>query len=430
MGAPQAQTVAALHPFPERARTAGTTEAAAAARDVDRRVAGITDGFDPKTVVAALTAGRAAVLSRWLDITARQPFHADRPDHAVADHIPELFDATVALLSRSGIETDGWSDAPSDDPAITEAATAHAQVRFEQGLGPVAVVTEFRLLRLEISRALSALLHDDVPASDVVASMALVSDALDGAATVGLAALSGRIESLRESFLATTLHDVRQPITLVNGSLHLASRWLVGPEVDPERLRVAVDDALSATTELMAMIDTMSDASRVAVGELDHDPEPASLEEIVRSSLAAFGESARQRVHLLAPEGRHLIGLWDAQLLHRVVANLVNNALKYSDGPITVEVGHGRPGMARLTVSDHGLGMTEEELREVFERFSRAERVRSQGIPGLGLGLYACRGIVVAHGGTIELRSDGQGQGTTVIVELPLISDEDEADPG
>jgi signal transduction histidine kinase len=86
--------------------------------------------------------------------------------------------------------------------------------------------------------------------------------------------------------------------------------------------------------------------------------------------------------------------------------------------------------MARLTVSDHGLGMTEEELREVFERFSRAERVRSQGIPGLGLGLYACRGIVVAHGGTIELRSDGQGQGTTVIVGLPLITDEDEADPG
>lgn len=405
-----------------------TNEADAVGRDVDQRVAGITDGFDPRMVVTALTAGRAAVLRSWLEVTARQPFHADRPDHAVADHIPELFDATVALLGRSGMDTDGASDAPSDDPAITDAATAHAQVRFEQGLGPIAVVTEFRLLRLEISRALARLLHDDVPASDVVASLALVSDALDGAATVGLAALSGRIESLRESFLATTLHDVRQPITLVNGSLHLASRWLVAPEVDADRLREAVDDAMSATTELMAMIDTMSDASRVAVGELDPDPEPASLEEIVRSSLAVFGESTRQRVTLQVPDGRHLIGLWDTQLLRRVVANLVGNALKYSDGPISVDVGPGRPGMARLTVADDGLGMTEEELREVFERFSRAERVRSQGIPGLGLGLYACRGIVAAHGGSIDLHSDGQGTGTTVIVELPLIDDETETD--
>jgi two-component system phosphate regulon sensor histidine kinase PhoR len=178
----------------------------------------------------------------------------------------------------------------------------------------------------------------------------------------------------------------------------------------------------------MAMIDTMSDASRVAMGELDPDPEPASLEEIVRSSLAAFGESARERVTVQAPEGRHLIGLWDAQLLHRVVANLVGNALKYSGGPVLVRVEGGPGAVARMTVLDQGLGMTEAELGAVFERFSRADRVRSEGIPGLGLGLYACRGIITAHGGTIQLHSDGQGKGTTVVVELPLIDDEDDAD--
>lgn len=395
--------------------------------DVERHVTDVTDDFDPHRIVTALVDGRRDILARWLEVTARQPFHRERPDAAVADHIPELFDATVALLGRAG-SPDDESTAPSDDPAVDAAATAHATVRFGQGLGPVAVVTEFRLLRLEISRALQDLLDDDVKATDVVASLALVGDALDGAASIGLASLSSRIEHLREAFLATTLHDVRQPITLVNGSLHLAQRWLVGPDLDPERVRESVVDALSATTELMAMIDTMSDASRVAMGELEPDPEPASLEAIVRDSLAAFGESARQRVSLEAPDGRHLIGLWDAQLLHRVVANLVGNALKYSDGPVAVGVGDGSPGMARLTISDHGLGMTEAELNTVFERFSRADRVRSRGIPGLGLGLYACRGIVSAHGGTIQLRSNGQGQGTTVVVELPLIRDEDVAD--
>ena len=68
----------------------------------------------------------------------------------------------------------------------------------------------------------------------------MVGDALDGAATVGLTALSDRIETLRESFLATTLHDIRQPITLVEGSLRLAERWLGGPAPDPDRLREAV----------------------------------------------------------------------------------------------------------------------------------------------------------------------------------------------
>ena len=68
--------------------------------------------------------------------------------------------------------------------------------------------------------------------SDAVAGITLVGDALDGAATVGLTALSDRIETLRESFLATTLHDVRQPITLVEGSLHLADRWLAEPTPD------------------------------------------------------------------------------------------------------------------------------------------------------------------------------------------------------
>ena len=399
--------------------------AEAAAAEVDQRVTVVAEGADFSAIARALAEARGPIIQRWLEVTARQPFHGDRPERAVADHIPALFDAMVLLLARS-MRADQEVDAPLDDTAIVQAATTHAQVRFEQGLRSIDIVTEFRLLRQEISRALARLLDDEVPATDVVAGLAIVGDALDGATMVGLAALSQQIDSLREGFLAATLHDVRQPITLVEGSLHLAARWLRAAEVDTVRVREAVEDALSATTELTAMIDTMSDASRVALGELDHDPEPASLEEIVRTSIAAFGESARDRVTLEVPGGRHLIGLWDARLLYRVVANLVGNALKYSGpgGSVRVLVGPGAPRFARMSVSDDGLGMTEDELGSVFERFVRADRMRNAGIPGLGLGLYACRGIVAAHSGTIQMHSDGPGRGTTVIVELPLLADE------
>lgn len=395
------------------------------AAHVDKRVAAVADGADLGDVAEALVRGRTGILARWLAAASDQPFHSERPALAVADHIPTLFDATIALFRRQ-TSPDAETTAPMDDPAIVEAATAHASVRFEQGLGPVDVVTEFRLLRQEISRALAQLLDETASPPDVVAGMALVGDALDGAASVGLAALSERVEAMREGFLATTMHDVRQPITLVEGSLQLAYRWLDGPRPDIDRLREAVDDALSATHELVAVLDTLNDASRVATGAMDPDPEPASLEGIVRDTADALGPTARARLTIVAPDDHRLIGLWDAGLLRRMVANLLGNALKYSapDGPVTVTVSPGYPGWARLSVIDQGLGMTADELETAFDRFVRADRARRSGIPGLGLGLYACRGIVTAHGGTIDIHSEGADRGTTIIVELPLLTPE------
>ena len=83
-------------------------------------------------------------------------------------------------------------------------------------------------------------------------------------------------------------------------------------------------------------------------------------------------------------------------------------------------------GSASSTIRDQGMGLTTDEAGTVFDRFVRADRARAQGIPGLGLGLYACRGIVAAHDGTLVLHSDGPGTGTTVVVALPLIEDDGE----
>ena len=146
------------------------------------------------------------------------------------------------------------------------------------------------------------------------------------------------------------------------------------------------------------------------------------MEATVRDTLTAFGEASRARITVVPPPFR-LIGSWDPRLLHRLIANLVGNALKYSPdgGPVEVVLGSPVAGYGRLAVSDHGVGLDPADLSRVFERFARSDQARSSGIPGMGLGLYACRGIVLAHGGTIELRSDGVGTGTTVIVDLPLM---------
>ena len=95
------------------------------------------------------------------------------------------------------------------------------------------------------------------------------------------------------------------------------------------------------------MIDTLSDATRVAMGALDPDLEPASLEAIVQASLEAMGAGARSRVELQTPDGPHLIGLWDPHLLHRLVANVVGN------GPQVLRAHRDRPGHHRTRGPRH-----------------------------------------------------------------------------
>ncbi len=392
--------------------------------DVDAGVDDIARGSDPTVVADSLAESRDHILGAWLVAAARQPFHVDRPDRAVADSIPVLFDAIVAALRD--IADDRRAVGPMDDDRVSAAATTHAQDRFAQGLGPVAVVTEFRLLRQEMGRAL----HDGVAAAsveDIIGALVLISDAIDGAATIGIAALSDRIDGIRESFLATTVHDIRQPITLVQGHLRLAGRWIRSSDDHRAQVTEAIDDALAAADELAAMVETLSDAGQVAMGALDPALEPASLEAIVQASVEALGAEGRARLRMSVQPGPHLIGSWDPTLLRRVVTNLIGNAFKYSPPASLVRVALDRVDQrtARLSVTDEGIGLTEDERSMVFGRFVRTDRARAVGSPGLGLGLYACRGTVDAHGGAITIESDGPGQGTSVIVTLPLLGPED-----
>jgi PAS domain S-box-containing protein len=152
---------------------------------VGARVEAYVKGAELSPVADILERSRDEIVRRWLQAARSQVFHAAQPERAVADHIPRLLDALIAYLQRSAPrELD--AGAPLEDPGVREAAEAHAGDRFHQGLAPADVLTEFRLLRQEIGRALR---QAPDGASDVLAAELLVHDALDGATTLGLAAL-------------------------------------------------------------------------------------------------------------------------------------------------------------------------------------------------------------------------------------------------
>ncbi|CAA9268707.1 MAG: hypothetical protein AVDCRST_MAG77-3058 [uncultured Chloroflexi bacterium] len=162
--------------------------------DAATRVEQLARGGDLAGVARLLSTHRDEVLRRWLSAAGLQPFLRGVPERTVADHIPVLFDALVALLERSAPRQID-AEAPLDDPEVLAAAQSHARERLDQGLRPTDVVTEFRLLRQEIGRALRrhAAELDGAATGDVLAAELLVHDALDGAIGLALAALTAYV---------------------------------------------------------------------------------------------------------------------------------------------------------------------------------------------------------------------------------------------
>jgi signal transduction histidine kinase len=392
-------------------------EAADAA--VEQHVTQHAAGADFGWVVTALQRERDAVLERWLEIVADQPFHAGHREHAVADHIPDLLDALIAFLkAHASVAID--AGAPLDDDGIRAAAERHARVRLHQGLTPVDVLTEFRLLRQETIGALRHVLPEQVPPADVLAADLLINDALDGAIAVGLRALTDLVESVREEFLATTVHDVRGPLTLIKGTAQLTARRVRRGVLSTADVVAELERIDALAERMIDLLAALTDASRIALRHLDLTMAPGDLREQLEVVAGHLGLAGTPRFRVLVPAGLTTTGVWDRQRIDQVLANLLGNALKYApDGsPITATFA-GTADWLELHLRDEGIGVTAEDLGRIFERYQRAANAVMGGIEGQGLGLYLCRGIVEAHGGRIWASSPGPGQGTTVHVVLP-----------
>ena len=383
----------------------------------DPRLRSMVSRVDLHQVADALAAARDEILERWLQSTAEQPFHAGRRVGAVADHIPRLFDALVKVLERTGSYS-VHSASAVDDPVVVASAQDHARSRFEQGLQPADVVTEFRLLRQEIGRALWTHLGDDTPTASVVGAELLVHDALDGAITLALHALTTHIEEVREDFLATTLHDTRQPLTSIKGFHQLVIRALDQPSIDRDRLRDHLRRASAEVDRMSALLDTLTDVSRVALGRLTLRVVAVDMADLLRAAVDRYPPELRERIHLdLSGDGR---GEWDATMLDRVIGNLLSNALKFSPEHSPIDaIMTTQPERVEVLVRDYGIGLEPQDLVQLFRRYGRGRGATQGGIEGLGLGLYLSYGIVEAHGGRLTAESAGRGQGTTMHIELP-----------
>jgi len=376
----------------------------------------LTDGAQLGPAIELLAAHRDEILARWLEITGRQRFHRNRREVAVLDHLPDLIDALLAVLRRTRPSDSG--EGFVDDSRVLEAAKAHAFVRFEQGLGAADIVTEIRLLRLELNRAVRMYLDRSLSSADVVAAELVVNDALDGATALSMSALSEKVDEVRSDFMATTLHDASQPGTVVRLSIQGADAALNLPTPDVVRARESLLRAQHSLDRMTVLLDRLAAASRLALGSVELRHSETGLGPLVDRVVADLAPDIAGRVQVASDDNDS--GLWDSAALEQVVANLLSNAAKFAPGdtPIEVEI-KGSDQEVELTVRDHGIGIDPADFDGVFRRFARTREAQDAGISGHGLGLYLSRGIIEAHGGRISADSAGPDAGSVFRVVLP-----------
>lgn len=270
----------------------------------------------------------------------------------------------------------------------------------------------------------------EVPAhtstDDVVTANLLLNDALDGAAAVALEALTDRLEQLREEFLATTVHEVRQPITKISGFEQLAERLLDRPDFDPGRVREALRQIRDASTQMSVLLETLVMSSQNALGGLVLQPQDAEISTILTDVIEHLEPEVAQRVHLQTAGTEALRARLDVVRAAQVINNILGNAAKYSpaDSAITLTM-EKRGDAVVMSVHDDGIGIPASDLPLLFRRYVRAQNALGHA-PGLGLGLYLSRAIVEGHGGRIWVESPGTDLGTTVFVEFPLVHSAEE----
>ena len=243
--------------------------------------------------------------------------------------------------------------------------------------------------------------------------------------------LRDRLDALRQAdrqkdeFLATLSHELRNPLAPIRNALHVLR--LAGAD-EQTRLRV-VDTMERQVGSVIRLVDDLLELSRVNEGRIQLRKERIKLSTVLRSALessAPLVEAAGHELIVTEPPDAVLLNA-DPVRLTQVIANLLNNAAKYTDRGGRIELSARLDGsQAIISVRDTGIGIPPDMLERIFDMFVQVDQAGDRARQGLGIGLTLVKRLVELHGGTIEAHSEGsgQGRGSDFIVRLPAFSDQ------
>jgi heavy metal sensor kinase len=220
-------------------------------------------------------------------------------------------------------------------------------------------------------------------------------------------------------FSADASHELRTPLTIIRGELESLIQTESGL---PEHLQERIGGMLEETERLSHIAESLFTISRLDGGEAKAKHITFELAELTKATTEQMSLLAEEKsIVLMVKTGEPVFIKGDPARLKQVIVNLLDNAIKYTpaNGNITIDVSN-IEHKAKLTFTDNGMGIPADALPHIFERFYRADKVRSREQGGAGLGLAIVHSICQAHGGIIEVEST-ENKGTTFRVILPSV---------
>jgi signal transduction histidine kinase/CheY-like chemotaxis protein len=224
---------------------------------------------------------------------------------------------------------------------------------------------------------------------------------------------------MKDEFLATLSHELRTPMTPILGWAQILRRIASDNAKVTQAAEIIERNAVVQTR----IIDDLLDMSRIVSGKIRLEIRPYELREVVDGALEAVRAAAEARGIALeqAIDTSLPVVRGDPQRMQQVLWNLLSNAIKFTGNGGHVRISAQRvQSQLQVVVSDSGLGIAPEFLPHVFERFRQADSSATRSHGGLGLGLAIVKQIVELHGGTVDVASEGQGQGASFTLLLPL----------
>lgn len=368
--------------------------------------------MDPTTqaflaaVIGAIVAG-GAVLA-WHISDRMQHRTPEVPQPAVP---PEV--ATVlSVLRSSAVVVD------DDDRVLKASAPA-----FAMGLVRGTTLLSDELARLvrevrrdgQIRETELVMSRPDQPARHVTARIAPIGSQLV-LALVEDRTRERRVEAVRRDFVANVSHELKTPV----GAIRLLAEAVRDAADDPEAVKRFAGRMFAESDRLSKLVQQIIELSRLQTDDSLESPVPISVDDVVRSAMdTSVIEADGKQISIVEGGARGLSVLGNREQVAAAVANLVSNAVAYSDAGSTVLVStKADDGNVEISVVDQGIGIPTEEIDRIFERFYRVDPARHRSTGGTGLGLSIVKHVAATHGGQVRVWSV-EGHGSTFTLTLP-----------
>jgi PAS domain S-box-containing protein len=274
--------------------------------------------------------------------------------------------------------------------------------------------------RIQISLTVSPIKDDG---GNVVGASKIVRDITDQKrAESELRALASDLadaDRRKDEFLATLAHELRNPLAPLSNTLEILKR----SGHQDASLRRGLDTMGRQLEQLVRLVDDLLDLSRITHNRIELRKRHVDIASVIRQAVLSaqpLADAAGQTIEVTPPaESIHLFA--DPVRLTQIFGNLLNNGCKYTPRGGTIRVTAVREDSnVVVTVADTGMGIPPDKLAAIFDMFTQVDQSLEQSQGGLGIGLTLVKRLVEMHGGSVEARSDGEGQGSEFLVRLPI----------